>query len=103
MEDMKIDVGVYTALTVNLSKVNFENITSIVLTIKNSINPGSPIIIERTYTEAAVHPLVITPEESLQLAAGAMYDFNKIDKDGQRFKITDNGKIVLRRGVGDCV
>lgn len=103
MEDIKIDVGVYTAFTIKLSKVDFTDIKEIILTIKNSLNTGSPAIIERVYTAPQDYTVVVTPEESLRLTAGAMYDFNKVDNDGKRFKISDNGKIVLRRGVGDCV
>lgn len=103
MEDIKIDVGVYTAFTIKLSKVDFTGIKEIILTIKNSLTPGSPAIIERVYTEPQDYVLLVTPEESLQLTASAMYDFNKVNNDGQRFKISDNGKIILRRGVGDCI
>jgi hypothetical protein len=100
MEDIRIDVGVYTLLKVKLSNAKFTEGMSIVLTIKNSLDPNAPAIIEKTYTKAEDCDLEITPEESLQLTSGAMYDFNKVI-DGKRYKISDNGRIILRKGVGD--
>ena len=47
--------------------------------------------------------MVITPEESLALKSTAEYDFCIQLADGKRFKITNNGKVVLRRAVGDCI
>ena len=44
---------------------------------------------------------MITPKESVKLTDGAMYEFNQILEDGTRLKITENGRIKLRKSVGD--
>lgn len=103
MKDIRIDVGVYTALDVDLSSVDFTGADGVVFTVKNYPDPNAPEVIERLITEKGVHKMVITPEESLALKATAEYDFCIQLKDGKRFKLTNNGKIVLRRAVGDCI
>ena len=45
--------------------------------------------------------MIITPSESLKLVNGAEYDFNQVLNDGTRYKISDTGKIILRRSIGD--
>lgn len=103
MKDIKIDIGVCTALDINLSDVDFTGIEKVVFTVKNYPIPNAPEIIERVFTEPGVHEIVITPEESLALKATAEYDFGIVRADGKRFKLTDNGKVVLRQAVGDCI
>lgn len=102
MKEIRIDVGVYTMLTVNLSKMDFTGIEKIILTVKNLADPKAPVIIEREFTEAKVHEVLIKPEESIQLTEHAKYDFDKV-VDGKRLKLTDVGNVVLQRGVGDCI
>lgn len=101
MKDLRIDVGVHTILHVNLTDVDFTDIKEIVFTVKNFSIPNSPVVIERTFTEAGFYEVIITPSESLKLVSGAEYDFNQVLKDGTRYKISDTGKIILRRSVGD--
>lgn len=103
MKDIIVDVGVYTAYNIKLTAANFVGVKQIILTIKNSPTPGSPAIIEKIFTEPKEDTLLITPEQSLQLTSGAVYDFNKVSSDDKRYKITENGRIILRYGVGDCV
>ena len=103
MKDIRIDVGVCTALSINLEKIDFTGIEKIILTVKNLPGVKSKVIIERAFTEAKVYEIIITPEESIKLSDSAVYDFNKVLLDGTRQKITDNGRVVLRRGVGDCI
>ena len=103
MKDIRIDVGVCTALSINLEKIDFTGIEKIILTVKNLPSFKSKAIIEREFTEAKVYEIIITPEESAKLCDNAVYDFNKVLLDGKRQKITDNGRVVLRRGVGDCI
>lgn len=103
MKDIRIDVGVCTVLSINLEKIDFTGIEKIILTVKNLPGVTSKVIIEREFTEAKVYEVIITPEESIKLADNAVYDFNKVLLDGMRQKITDNGRVVLRRGVGDCI
>lgn len=103
MKDIRIDIGICTALDVDLSAVDFTGIQKVVFTVKNYPTPDAPEIIEREFTEAGVHEIVITPEESMALKMTAEYDFCTVLADGKRFKMTDNGKIVLRKAVGDCI
>ncbi|WP_120161549.1 hypothetical protein [Mycoplasmopsis bovirhinis] len=101
MNELVIDVGVFTLLHINLSEVDFTGIREIVFTVKNFSIVDAPVIIKRVFTEAGFYEVLITPEESVMLANGAEYDFNQILTDGTRLKLTDNGKIILRKSVGD--
>lgn len=101
METIIIDVGVYTPLKVDLTNYDFTGIEKLVLTIKNSVKEDEPLI-EREFTEAIIHDVYITPEESKKLILGAKYDFNIIATDGKRYKASDTGKVDLRECVGTC-
>lgn len=103
MKNIRIDIGVNTALDVDLSAVDFTGIKEVIFTVKNYPTPEAPEIIERVFTESGVHEVVITPEESLALTITAEYDFTMVTVDGKRFKMTDNGKVTLRKAVGDCI
>lgn len=103
MKDIRIDIGVCTALDIDLSTVDFTGIRAVIFTIKNYPDPNAPEIIERTFTSPGVHEIVITPEESLALKTTAEYDFCTVLEDGKRFKLTENGKVRLRKAVGDCL
>lgn len=104
MKEIRIDVGVCTALTINLSNIDFSKIEKVIFTIKNSPVHNSPVIVEREFTEAKEHTIMITAEESIRLTSSAEYDFNMVLREnGERLKMTDNGKVVLRKGVGDCI
>lgn len=99
MNVIRIDVGVHTILHVNLTDVDFTDIERIVFTIKNKNE--SKAIVEKVFTESGFYEVIITPSESLKLKEGALFDFNQILKDGTRYKISDTGRIVLRKGVGE--
>lgn len=101
MNALRIDVGVHTILHVNLTNVDFADIEKIVFTVKNPLTKGSKPIIEKTFTESGFYEVIITPSESLKLVEGAEYDFNQVLKDGTRYKISETGKIILRKSVGD--
>lgn len=103
MQDIRIDIGVCTALSINLSDVNFTGIKEVIFTVKNFADINSPVIIERRFIEPKVHEIIITPEESIKLRPNAQYDFDAVLADGRRVKLTDNGGVILRRGVGDCI
>lgn len=103
MNDIRIDVGVCTLLNINLSDIDFTGAEKIIFTVKNTPKVDAPVIIEREFTEPRIYSIKITPEESLRLKGGAEYDFNKVLADGTRIKITDNGKIIFRKCVGDCI
>jgi L-lactate utilization protein LutB len=100
MQHIRIDVGVYTALEIDLSGFDFTGVKKLVMTAKNAPVETSAVIFEREYTEPKVYTEYITPEESVKLVDGAVYDFNKVLVDGKRLKMGDNGKIELRRGCG---
>lgn len=99
MNALRIDVGVHTILHVNLTNVDFTDIEKIVFTVKNQNRQS--VIIEKEFSEPGFYEVIITPSESLKLQDGAIYDFNQILKDGTRYKISDTGKIILRKGVGE--
>lgn len=101
MNALRIDVGVHTILHVNLTDVDFTDIKEIVFTIKNPSPKKSKPIIEKTFTESGFYEVIITPAESLKLVEGAEYDFNQVLKDETRYKISDTGRIILRKSVGD--
>ena len=100
MNEIFINIGVYTALEVDLSDFNFDNIEKVVLTIKNSECKEAPIIVEREYTEPKVYPEIVTPEEAARLRSTAVYDFNFVVSDGKRYKTGSTGTIKLVKGVG---
>jgi hypothetical protein len=100
MQTIRIDVGVYTALEVDLSGFDFTGVKKVVMTAKNSPVERSEALFVREFTEAKVYTEFITPEESAQLVDGAVYDFVKELADGKRLKMGDNGKIEVRRGCG---
>lgn len=100
MEKIIIDVGVHTELFIDLTNYDFTDVEQIILTIKNSLNTAP--IIEREFAGAQIHTITITPDESRLLKQGAVYDFNRKNKQGQRFKEGDTGEIILRRGCGQC-
>ncbi len=101
MNELMIDVGVYTLLHINLSEVDFTGINEIVFTVKNFSLVDAPVVIERVFKEPGFYEVLITPEESIMLSKGAEYDFNQVLTDGTVLKITNNGKIILRKSVGD--
>lgn len=101
MNELRIDVGVHTILHINLTDVDFTDIEKIVFTVKNFSIANAPVVIERTFTEPGFYEVIITPAESLKLAQGAEYDFSQVLLDGTRYKISDTGKIILRRSVGE--
>lgn len=103
MEDIRVDVGVDTLLHVDLTEVDFEGVDAIIFTIKNILTLKAEPIVERRFSEAKNHTLIITANESANLQNGAQYDFQKLLADGTRIKISDNGNVVLRRAVGDKV
>ena len=103
MNEIRIDIGVCTVLNINLTNVDFTDIEKIIFTVKNFPTVDSPVIIEREFTEPKLYKVIVKPEESLKLAHTAEFDFNKVLTDGTRLKMDDNGKVVLRKGVGDCI
>lgn len=98
MDKILIDVGVYTALEVDLSAFDFTGIRKVILTVKNEGEADARIL--REFREAKVHRVNITPEESTTLLPEAVYDFDLITDDGKRYKNGGTGKIALRKGVG---
>lgn len=100
MDKITIDVGVHTLLLIDLTDYDFTDVEKIILTIKNSLTETA--IIEREFATAQLHRVVIMPDESRMLKQGAVYDFNRVNKSGERFKEGDNGKVLLRRGCGQC-
>lgn len=90
-------------MQIDLTGFDFSNIQKVILTIKNVPEVSSSKLIVREYDSPTVYNENITPEESLSLKTGAVYDFTIVDIEGRRYKNGENGKVVLRKGVGDCV
>lgn len=103
MKDIRIDVGVYTVLYINLTDEHFSNAKKVIFTVKNYPEVTTEAIIERAFDKAGKHEIIITPEESIKLSDKAVYDFDKVRADDKRVKLTDVGRIVLRKGAGDCI
>lgn len=101
METIRIDVGVYTPLKLDLTDYDFTGIDKLVFTIKNLLTDDEPVVI-REFTGAEEYNIVITPEESKKLLSTAQYDFDEVMEDGKIYKASENGEIRLRFGVGDC-
>ena len=100
MQQIRIDVGVYTALEIDLTGFDFTGVEKLIMTAKNSPVETSEVLFKREYTEAKVYTEFITPEESKKIVDGAVYDFVKVLVDGKCLKMSDNGKIELRKGCG---
>lgn len=104
MNDITIDVGVYTALEIDLTEFDFTGIEKVILAFRNFLlkkASGAPLF-EREFTEAGVHTVKITAAESLLLKEGARYDFNIVTKDGERYKNGESGNVNLRGSCGVC-
>lgn len=97
---IRVDVGVYTALEIDLTDFDFSGIEKVVMSVKNKMDCG--ILFTREFTQPGIHMVSITPEESNMLRYDAEYDFDIITTDGKRYKNGANGRIALRRGVGVC-
>ena len=100
MKTIIIDVGVYTAIDIDLTEFDFTGIEKLILTAKNSTDTESPVVFQREYTEPIIINEIITPKESLLLRRGAVYDFISVLVDGKGYKESSNGSISLREGVG---
>ena len=108
MSPITVDIGVYTVISFDVSGVDWTGIDRLVLTVKNTALPGAPEIIEREFPAAdysgrVTLQVTVTPEESLKLREGAVYDFCKRSEAGLLFKVTENGAVILKNGVGDCI
>ena len=103
MKDIRVDVGVHTVISVNLTEFDFKGVSKVIFTVKNDASYKSDEIIEREFTEAKMYDVTITPEESIQLKNDAVYDFNAVYVDGTRHKVSNNGRVILRNSVGDCI
>lgn len=103
MKDITIDVGMDTAITIDLQNTEASEETPIVFTIKNIPFARTRAVVRREFTTPTIHTIYVTAEESAELQENAEYDFSKrVLHDGKEriLKITDNGKIRLRKGVG---
>lgn len=103
METIRIDRGVDTALSVDLTNFDFTGIRTIVLTVKNHPDISAPAMVEYEFDKPTVCNVIVTAEQSLKIEPSAVYDICKITTDGNMYKITENGKVILRRGVGDKI
>lgn len=103
LKDIRIDIGVCSPLTIDLTEFDFTGITEVIFTIKNTASVNALPVVERRFFSPEVYSEIIRPEESVLLREWAVYDFSFITTDGKRYKATDNGKIILRKAVGVCI
>lgn len=101
MDKITIDVGVHTALEINLTEFDFTGVSKVIFTIKNVANTQYPALFTQEFTEPKLYQVVIPPEVSMKLTDQAVYDFVKVLTDCKTYKNGDNGIIELRKGVGD--
>lgn len=101
MQDIRIDVGVDTLFEADLSAVSIGDGEKVIFTIKNEPSIKTEPVVEREFAESKVYQIKISAEESLCIRNKAVYDFQQVLADGTRIKITNNGEIQLRYGVGD--
>ena len=103
MDDVRLDVGLYTHFVIDCSQVDFTGIEKLIFTVKNSTGLKDPPVIRREFTAGGLQDVYITPEESIQVKNNAFWDVDKVLTNGQQYKMTDNGRVVLRFGVGECI
>lgn len=100
MENIRIDVSVFTVLEVDLREFDFTGVSKVVLTIRNML--ACKPVCTREFFTPTIHTVMISPEESEKMRMDAEYDFSIVTTDGKCLKNDDNGKIELRWGAGTC-
>lgn len=100
MKTIYIDYGLYTPITIDLSEFDFTDVDKVVLTAKTYIGNRLTTILLREYKTAEVHVETITPLESKLFKGDVSYDFIAYMKSGEVYKVSEVGKMVLRKGVG---
>lgn len=95
-----IDKGLYTNISIKIKEdLDFTHIKKIVFCIKNNVH-DKPIVCFDSITGPGQYYVEITPEQSELIQPFAVYDFNIVDENDKRYKLTENGKINIREGVG---
>lgn len=102
MDSIIIDVGVHTSFEIDLTEIPMDDAKQLRLTIKNGTNKDSTIVVERVFNTNDVHIVTISPVESYKIFEGAKYDIVVDMIDGKCYKATENGNVVVNRGVGQC-
>lgn len=81
-KDLIINVGVDTKLFVDLTLVDFSEISEIKWVVKNYPAPSACVVLDRTFNTADLHEIMITAEESYNIEQSAVYQFLKVMHDG---------------------
>ena len=100
METIYIDYLLHTPITINLLDFDFEGVDKLVLTAKRYINGNATTILVKEYTSPDIYGEVVTPEESKLFGDAVFYDFIAFMTTGEVYRVSDVGKMVLRKGVG---
>ena len=102
METIYIDYGLYTRFTVDLSEVDFNGVEKLILTAKRYVNGGKELytVFVREYITADTYVEVVTPKESELFDGTILYDFIAVMSNGEVYKASEVGKMILRKGVG---
>ena len=104
METLVIDYGVYTTLEFDFTEFDFTGIKEVVWTVKKRPNPNDKVLFSRSFTQPNVYLVKITPEESKLLDDKCnYYDYMVINDHDECSKNGENGEIIVRRGVGQCL
>lgn len=100
METIFIDYCLHTAITIDLSDFDFTGVSKVVLTAKKYAGNRKTTVLVREFTEAKSYTEIVTPEQSKLFNGDVYYDFIEFMKNGNVYKASDVGKMVLRKGVG---
>ena len=96
MKTVKIDVGCYTPLEIDVGTVDFGTCERVIMAFRN-YRSSAPAF-TREFFEAGLHTVTVTPEESKMLLRGARCSFSAVLRDGTVHALGDDVKIRFRRG-----
>ena len=100
METIYIDYGLHTPITIDLSEFDFEGVEKVVLTAKKYVGNSFITVLVKEFVSPQTYIEIITPEESKLFSGDVRYDFIAFMSLGQVFRVSDVGKMILRKGVG---
>ena len=100
MEEIYIDYLLHTPINIDLSDFDFTGVEKIVLTEKKYMNNKKYTVLVKEFTEAKIYTVTVTPEESKRFDGDVRYDFIAFMTNGEVYKVSDVGVMVLREGVG---
>lgn len=100
MEQIYVDYLLHTPITIDLSEFDFTGVSKVVLTAKKYMYNKKYTLLVKEFTEPKIYTVTVTPEESKRFDGDVYYDFISFMTNGEVYKASDVGKMVLRKGVG---